>query len=169
MASIITPAIGSDRQHATAARRSHLRRFATCGDICKINRCSDLFPSARAVTAVPPVSRIVTEIQIRTSRRLTHLKTARTLSFPSAGTNAWQTLGLHSCCGYHCRPDATELRSLNLHGLAAFPPIRRCCIRPRDSFHPTDVRCPGGSQPRPACRALPLFRRSRLPFVDTGS
>ena len=45
-------------QHGTAAGRSHLRCFAMCGGIGRINRYSNLFPSARAVTAVLPVGRL---------------------------------------------------------------------------------------------------------------
>jgi len=40
-------------QPGTAAGRRHLRRSANSCDIGKTNPCSDLFPSVRAVTAVP--------------------------------------------------------------------------------------------------------------------
>jgi hypothetical protein len=42
-------------QQGTAAERSHLRCSANGGGMGKMSRCSTLIPSARAVTAVPPV------------------------------------------------------------------------------------------------------------------
>ena len=43
--------------HGTAAERSHLRRFATGGGVIQSLVVQPFTPSARAVTAVPPIVR----------------------------------------------------------------------------------------------------------------
>jgi len=95
----------------TPAERRHFRRSVNGGSIGRISGCSTLFPSARAVMAVPPVGR------------------AKMLLFPCPQCGAERTSLTAECrsCGWSPTSEPTVATACD--GPAQTCVLGRCCCR----------------------------------------
>ena len=126
-----------DAQQLTAAERSHLQYSATGGGAFRINRCSNRFISARAVTAVPSVeghsmspksTRRIVLIALLLFTPLGYCSAAVSLSRCDAHVSGW--LPQDAAPGSTRHSNHAEPASMFLPFLATVSFQKRCLLAP---------------------------------------